>query len=783
MNSNNDDDVPILDIQTTNNATNRDRTLVPSISVLRPTNILRTLVFIEFLSIVIIWLIGGLTHSLIDDIIHFHLPTSIFDLVMISTIKLILLIGLLTEFERFIIHHLYQPVVHRSIISYKTLFIIILMLIVISSLSFGILKLIIVLRYDSMSKIYVSTLYIFLTLSIFESIGMLWLCFYVKQMKLVARERSFNVQGKGSNLRRIFSLIQSEKSWLSAGTFFLFIGSIIDAIDLLLFGKIIGLAVTEQESMHSVNIIIGIVFGLNLISSTMSVLQSWMFALVGQKMVKRLRKNVFDAIVKQDINFFDENRTGELTSRLSSDTQVVQDNSTENFATLVQSLIHVVGSLIVMFYLNFKLTLVLIVIVPIIVLIAMKYGAIVENLRKTFQDQLARTNNIADESLVNIRTVRIFGAENKIQKKYKENLSQTLLIGKKIAFQDGLFTGVLQIVIAGALSAVLWYSAKLIHDKKLSSGILASFLLYMLQIATAFASLAELFSEFMQAVGASERLFDLMDREPSVPSTTHSSCSIKPIDYDGSVRFDHVYFTYPTRVEQQVLTDISFVIKPGEKVALVGPSGCGKSTIASLIERFYDPQSGEIYLGTDTISSLDPQWIRQNISFVNQEPILFACSILDNITFGLDRNQVSFDDIVQAAKQANAHQFIEQLEHQYDTFVGERGVCLSTGQKQRIAIARSLLINPKLLLLDEATSALDAESEYLISEAIERAMSNRSVLIIAHRLSTVISANLIIVIDQGKIVEQGTHQALMSNEHGLYKQLLLRQMASATSLS
>ncbi|CAF1379707.1 unnamed protein product [Adineta ricciae] len=773
------DDVPILNIETTNNVINRDTVLIPSISLFRPTNVLRIFVFIEFLYVTIIWLIEGQTHSLIDDIIHFHLPTSLFDIVIISTIKLIAVVVLLTEFERFIIHNLYQPIIRRSFVSYKILFLIVLLSIIISSLAFGICKLTIVLRHDSLNKLSMSVLYVVVVLSASESFTMLWLYFYVKQMKLIARQ-PLHLQKKENNPRRMFSLVQSEKPWLLVAIVFLLIDSVIDAVDLLLYGRIIGLAVVEQESMHSVNTIVGIAFCLNLINSTISVLESWMFELVGQKMVLRFRKNVFNAIIKQDISFFDENRTGELTSRLSSDIQVVQDSMTGHLASLIQSLIHIVGSLIVMFYLNFTLTLVLVVIVPIVVLIVLKFGNIVENLRKKFQDQLAITNNIADESFVNIRTVRIFGAENKIQRKYKESLTESLTIGKKLALIDGIFSGVLQVSIAVALSAILWYGAKQLHDKKLSAGVLASFLLYMLQLAFAFASIAEFFTEFMKAVGASKRLFELIDREPSIPTTTHSNCSIKPIDYDGSVRFDHVCFTYPSRPEQQVLTDISFVIEPGKKVALIGPSGCGKSTIASLIERFYDPQSGEIYLGRDVLSSIDPQWLRENVSFVNQEPILFACSILGNITFGLDRNQVSFDDVVRAAKQANAHQFIERLEHQYDTLVGERGVGLSTGQKQRIAIARSLLINPKLLLLDEATSALDAESEHLICEAIERAMINRSVLIIAHRLSTVINADLIIVIDQGKIVERGTHQFLINNEHGLYKQLLLRQMPLQT---
>jgi ABC-type multidrug transport system fused ATPase/permease subunit len=337
------------------------------------------------------------------------------------------------------------------------------------------------------------------------------------------------------------------------------------------------------------------------------------------------------------------------------------------------------------------------------------------------------------------------------------------------------------------------YGGKLLHDQKLSVGVLTSFFAYMIQVAVAFAFVASLYGgkylnsigkipinsryqllDFRQAVGASERLFSLLDRRPTIPATSNDSCLIHPIDFDGSIRFDHVSFTYPTRPEQRVLTNISFTIKHRQKVALVGPSGGGKSTIASLIERFYDPDSGTIYFDSQPLTSIDPQWLRQNVSFVNQEPSLFACSIRDNITFGVNQATISLDEIIQVAKLANAHEFIEQFEDKYDTLVGERGVRLSGGQRQRLAseyeidnepirdyrcvsVARALLMNPKLLLLDEATSALDAENEYLIEEAIDRAIINRTVLVIAHRLSTVRNADLVLVIDQGQIVEQVNH--------------------------
>ncbi|CAF3643399.1 unnamed protein product [Rotaria sp. Silwood1] len=728
--------------------------LVPSISHFRLTNILRGLVFLEFFLLLIIWLAGSRTHLLIDDIIHFHLTTSIFDLVMISMFKLILLIILLTELETLVILRLYRPINRSSFPFNRYLFTIALLLITIGSLTFAIIKFVLIFHQQfQLSKLYLSCIYIFLFCSLLESIGILFIFPYLNRLKLIEQQYEQNRQEKQVDIRRVFSLAKEERSLMLIGSFFLFIESAIDIVTIILFGQIIAFAL-KYESMHSVNVTILIYFGIDFINCICSFLNSWLFDLAGQKMIYRLRQNIFNAIIKQEIGFFDENHTGELTNRLSSDTQVVQTMLTGNIALLIQNFIHIIGSLIVMFYLQVTLTLVLISIVPIVILIATIYGNIIENLRQQFQDKLAEANKTAEESISNIRTVRIFGSECKIIDRYKQNLMKSFVIGKKLAFNDALFTGVTGLLTAGTISVVIWYSAKLVHDKKLSTGILSSFLLYLIQVAVAFAYLASLYGEFMQTVGASKRIFYLLDRQPKIPSTSNESCSIEPTDFDGSIHFDNVSFTYPTRPEQQILTNISFSIPPGQKVALVGPSGSGKSTIASLIERFYEPQSGTIYLGSYSLASINPQWLRQNISFVNQEPSLFACSIRYNISFGLDPNQVSFDDIIRVAKQANSHQFIEEFDQKYDTLVGE--------YDHHLSVARALLMNPKFLLLDEATSALDAESEHLIQETIERTIINRTVLII--------------VLDQGKIFEQGTHDFLTIKEDDIYRNLALRQL-------
>ncbi|XP_063963390.1 ABC transporter B family member 1-like [Lytechinus pictus] len=295
-------------------------------------------------------------------------------------------------------------------------------------------------------------------------------------------------------------------------------------------------------------------------------------------------------------------------------------------------------------------------------------------------------------------------------------------------------------------------------------------MLYTLNVAMAFAFLSALYGDFMKAVGASERIFMLMDRKPEIPEEGGQEI----MDFNGEISLEGVSFTYPSRPESKILQDVSFDVQPGQMVALVGPSGGGKSTIVNLLERFYNPDSGQVKFSGVDLASLDPRWFRQRISLVSQEPVLFACSIRDNIAYG--RNATD-DEIYEAAKMANAHDFVTGFEKGYDTLVGERGIMLSGGQKQRLAIARALIMDPTILLLDEATSALDAESEHLVQEAIDRAMVGRTVLVIAHRLSTVKHASQVIVIKKGKIAERGTHDELL-NKGGVYKKLVLRQLST-----
>eukprot|EP01094_Clydonella_sp_ATCC50884_P018100 TRINITY_DN328_c1_g1_i4.p1 TRINITY_DN328_c1_g1~~TRINITY_DN328_c1_g1_i4.p1 ORF type:complete len:347 (-),score=85.47 TRINITY_DN328_c1_g1_i4:430-1470(-) len=333
----------------------------------------------------------------------------------------------------------------------------------------------------------------------------------------------------------------------------------------------------------------------------------------------------------------------------------------------------------------------------------------------------------------------------------------------------GGFAGGIAFAAQIALGLVLWAGAAMVSNGNLTAGALTSFLMYTLTLAFALGGMSALYADFAKAIGASERVFDLMDRQPKV----RYAGGVRPLTVEGKVEFHNVSFNYPTRPDANVLTDLSFSLNPGQVVALVGPSGGGKTTVANLIEVFYYPSSGRITFDGQDLTQLDVEWLHSHIGIVSQNPSLFATSIKENIAYGIEN--VSLEAVERAARQANAHEFIERFPEGYDTPVGERGVRLSGGQKQRIAIARALLKDPKVLLLDEATSNLDSESEHLVQEALDRLMTGRSVLVIAHRLSTVRNADNILVIKGGQIVERGNHDHLMKMD-GIYVNLVRRQL-------
>eukprot|EP00040_Diaphanoeca_grandis_P023287 m.126459 g.126459 ORF g.126459 m.126459 type:complete len:792 (-) comp29201_c0_seq1:136-2511(-) len=579
-------------------------------------------------------------------------------------------------------------------------------------------------------------------------------------------------KSKGASLTRLFQLAKPEYGLLFAGFMMLLVSSVSTVLAPMFFGKVIDASNKhDKKGLTHLIMILGILY---IGGAVASFFRSVLFTMAGQRLVARVRSDLFATIIKQEIAFFDVTRTGELTNRLASDTAVIQNACTVNLSMLARYTVQIVGSLALMFSLSWNLTLVLISVIPGVGIGAVAYGRQVKKIRKKFQDALADASTTAEENISNIRTVRCFSNEDRAAQEYDDSITNSYREGKKLAIVQGGFIGVMGTLGSGAILLVLWYGATLVCRDKLSTGTLTAFMLYAVQVAAAFGFLSSLYGDFMQALGASVRMFDIFDRKPLINlkgGRTIERNGNTPID--STVQLNNMSFRYPSREDTAVLENISLTVPSGKIIALVGPSGGGKSTIVSLIERMYDPNEGNITLGGIDIKLLDPSWLRSRISIVNQEPTLFACSIKDNIRYG--RGTATDEEVQKAAEQANAHQFITGFENGYETMVGERGVRLSGGQKQRVAVARALLCNPDILLLDEATSALDAESEHLVQEAIERAMIGRTVVVIAHRLSTVLNANLVVVIEKGKVKEQGTHQELLQLG-GLYKKLVARQL-------
>ncbi len=504
-------------------------------------------------------------------------------------------------------------------------------------------------------------------------------------------------------------------------------------------------------------------------SAALTGVRAYFFTVAGERIVARLRQRLYASLVRQEIAFFDAHRTGELTNRLASDTTVVQSAATVNLSMLLRYLITVLGAVAILFWSSWRLTLVMLALVPLAVVGGLVYGRIVRKLSRRVQDALAQATEVAEETLGGVRTVRAFAREDAETERYRAGVDRSYELARKRSLFSAVFGGISAFAGYGAIAGVLWYGGVLLAEGQMSIGELTSFLLYTFTVAFSIGALGGVWQDFMRAAGASERVFELIERLPGV-----SGGSERVTELHGEVRFEGVSFTYPSRPDAPVLRGIDLALSPGEVVALVGPSGGGKSTIAALISRFYDPDAGAIRLDGRDLRRLDPDWLRSQVGVVSQEPVLFATSIRENIAYG--RPEASDDEVEAAASAANAAEFIRALPEGFATDVGERGVRLSGGQKQRVAIARALLEDPRVLVLDEATSALDAESEHLVQAALERLMRGRTTLVIAHRLSTVMSADRIAVIDRGQVVEEGTHQELVGRG-GLYRQLVERQFS------
>ncbi|MDG1478747.1 MAG: ABC transporter transmembrane domain-containing protein [Myxococcota bacterium] len=572
------------------------------------------------------------------------------------------------------------------------------------------------------------------------------------------------------DLKRLLSLARPEARPLVIGTLALAIGSVMT----LLYPMVIQQLIDGIEAGGGKELVTRgalMLVGLFSAGAFFGAIRAWLFTVSGERIVASLRTQLYRSIISQEIAFFDERRTGELTNRLASDTTVLQNTVTVNVSMLLRFTIMAIGAIGFLFYTSWKLTLLTLTVVPVVAISGGFFGRKMRAISRNFQDALAESTVVAEETIAGVRTVRAFAREEQEIARYSEAVEASFAIAKRRASIIAMLRGFIGFGGYGAIAVVLWFGGNMLVDGTISIGELTSFLLYTLTVAFSLGALSGLYEDFMKALGASERVFELMDRKATVTGGAHRLAEIR-----GEVVLAELDFAYPTRPDMPVLQKLNLTLSPGEVVALVGHSGSGKSTVAALLSRFYDPQGGSIHIDGTRYNELDIDWLREQVGVVSQEPILFATSILDNIRYG--RPAASLDEVTAAAKAANAHDFIGSFPEGYETLVGERGVKLSGGQKQRVAIARALLKDPRLLILDEATSALDAESEHLVQEALDRLMQGRTTLIIAHRLSTVKEADRVCVLDQGCLAQQGTHDELVAQD-GIYRRLVQHQFSAA----
>ncbi|XP_058512710.1 ABC-type oligopeptide transporter ABCB9 [Ochotona princeps] len=575
-------------------------------------------------------------------------------------------------------------------------------------------------------------------------------------------------QASGATLQKLLSYTKPDIAFLVAASFFLIVAALGETFLPYYTGRAID-SIVLQKSMEQFSAAVTVVCLLAIGSSFAAGTRGGIFTLVFARLNVRLRSCLFRSLVSQETSFFDENRTGDLISRLTSDTTMVSDLVSQNINIFLRNTVKVTGVVVFMFSLSWQLSLVTFMGFPIIMMVSSVYGRYYKRLSKEVQNALARASNTAEETISAMKTVRSFANEEEEAEVYLRKLQQVYKLNRKEAAAYMYYVWGSGLTLLVVQVSILYYGGHLVITGQMTSGNLIAFIIYEFVLGDCMESVGSVYSGLMQGVGAAEKVFEFIDRKP----TMVYDGSLAPDHVEGRVDFENVTFTYRTRPHTQVLQNVSFSLTPGKVTALVGPSGSGKSSCVSILENFYPLEGGRVLLDGKPIGAYDHKYLHRVISLVSQEPVLFARSVTDNISYGLPA--VPFEMVVEAAQKANAHSFIMELQDGYSTETGEKGAQLSGGQKQRVALARALVRNPPVLILDEATSALDAESEYLIQQAIHGNLQKHTVLIVAHRLSTVERAHLIVVLDKGRVVQQGTHQQLLA-QGGLYAKLVQRQM-------
>ena len=581
------------------------------------------------------------------------------------------------------------------------------------------------------------------------------------------------ITGGGISLfLRLLGYIRPYRLWLAAAVVALIISSLLGLVLPLVVRNLVDFVIVNKDFTNLNRVTIGLLV-VFLLQSGFSFVQQLTLAYAGEHAVADIRIHVFTHLQSLPLSFYADRRTGELVSRITNDVSLLQQAITANLVMLLRQIITIVGAAALLFWLDWRLTLIILLVVPVITLTMVWLGSRIRMASVAVQDSLAEVANSAEETTRGVRIVKSFARESYEISRFTNRVMTLYEAAMHRARIHALLSPLIGLIASITVTGILYYGGVQVITGRLSPGDLIAYLIYTIMIASPIAIMADLYGQFQAAIGASQRLFELLDR-PSEIVELPDAGPLPPVV--GEVIFDKVSFHYTSAID--VISDVSFRAEPGQIIALVGPSGAGKSTLVSLIPRFYDVVDGRITIDGHDLRHITVSSLREQIGIVPQETILFSGSVYDNIRYG--RLEATAGEVEAAAIAANAHSFIvDDLEHGYETTVGEQGVKLSGGQRQRIAIARAILKDPRILILDEATSSLDSESESLVQEALERLMSGRTSFVIAHRLSTVLNADWILVMNKGEIVEQGTHHTLLLDPDGLYTRLHQMQFATA----
>jgi ABC-type multidrug transport system fused ATPase/permease subunit len=590
-------------------------------------------------------------------------------------------------------------------------------------------------------------------------------------------------------MSRILAYFRPYRSRYMLGLLFLFLTGITALVFPMLIGKLVNAAggsgspvgnmpagaaewllPSGADPLANIDRVALILLVLFVAQAVFSFFRIYLFVNVTEHVLAALRRDTYDRLIRLPMAFFAQRRVGELNSRIATDISMLSETFTTVVAELLRQTMLIVGGIVFLAITSVKLTMMMLATVPVVMVFAVVFGRMIRKISKETQDRIADSNTIVEETLAAITNVKAFANERFETLRYGRSTEAIVGIALKGAKARGFFASFIIFCLFGSIVAVIWYGVRLVNAGEMGMGDMFQFVLYSVFVGASIGGMAEMYAQVQRALGSVDRILEILD-EPT-EGVLSSGTFKDPIR--GKLAFSNVTFRYPSRPEVTVLNDVSFNAVAGETVALVGPSGSGKSTMAALVLRFYEVEKGAVMIDDHSTADFDLESLRSQMAVVPQDVILFGGTIRENIGYG--KPGASMDEIMDAARKANAHHFVSSFPEGYDTVVGERGIKLSGGQRQRIAIARAVLKDPRILILDEATSSLDSESERLVQEALDKLMVGRTSIVIAHRLSTVRNADRIVVLDRGKVVENGSHRDLVELDGGLYRSLLSLQM-------